>query len=177
MQWSVTCCCALLICLWSFVAEAQTKPPNASSPRLPRVGTIKDYPATGLTVGCGNLYFYLASKARATDASYGFLSRGDGSNAWMNLNGRDVRLRQIKSSAHTRRASSSHRKGATSPENPPTLIRFSYRVGALRISVVIEDFKPRAADIEEGDSMFKMTITLRQGASVRVVHAIGDSDC
>jgi hypothetical protein len=83
---------AVLICFFSFAGAAQV-----AKNSLPRVGTIKDYPATGLMTGCGNLYFYKASDANSTTANYVFLSRGDGSHAWMNLNGRDVRLQQIKS--------------------------------------------------------------------------------
>ena len=66
---------------------------------MPGVGTIKEYPATGLMTGCGNLYFYKAGQQNSRAANYVFLSRGDGSHAWMNLNGRDVLLRQIKSAA------------------------------------------------------------------------------
>src|SRR3954463_12990680 len=88
----------LLICHCSGVASAQT-PPQRS---LPGVGTIKDYPATGLMTGCGNLYFHKRGQ-KPTDASFVFLARGDGSNAWMNLNGRDVRLKQIKTNPRRNR--------------------------------------------------------------------------
>jgi hypothetical protein len=57
------------------------------------------------------------------------------------------------------------------------LRRYYYRLGRLRISIVIENFKPEEAPVEEGDSMFKMTITLRQGKAVRILRAVGDSDC
>ena len=128
---------------------------------MPRVGTIKDYPATGLMTGCGNLYFYPASRATASDAAYIFLARGDGSNAWMNLGGRDVRLRQIKS--------------LTGEKRKPG--PYYYRFGKLRISVLIEAFKPEDAPVDEGDSMFKMKITLRKGRAMRIVRAVGGSDC
>lgn len=110
--------------------------------------------------GCGNLYFYPASKVDPQTDAYVFLSHGDGSNAWMNLNGRDVRLRQINLS---RRKNSKH--------------RYEYSLGTLRVSVVFEDFKPENSPVVEGDSMFKMTITLRRGRAVRTVRAVGDSDC
>lgn len=152
-------CCVLIICLLSFDCAAQSKRPSRDI--VPRVGTIKDYPATGLMTGCGNLYFYPASKPSVSDASYVFLARGDGDDAWMNLGGRDVRLQQVKL------LTSENRK----------LRRYYYRLGRLRLSVVIEFFKPDDAQVEEGDSMFKMTITLRQGNAVRIVRAIGDSDC
>lgn len=125
----------------------------------PRIGEIKDYPATGLMTGCGNLYFFKAG-ARMTDATYVFLARGDGSNAWMNLDGRDVRLRQIKSA----------KGGSQKP------LRYTYVSGQTRVSVVIEDVKPKA-DGAEPEHMYRMTIKVRKGSAVRVVHAVGDSDC
>ena len=145
----------LLICLCSGVAGAQT--PRKSS--FPGVGTIKDYPATGLMTGCGNLYFYKAAQAKSTSANYVFLSRGDGSNAWMNLNGRDVRLQKIKSAAGQKQKAH----------------RYLYRHGATRIPVEFEG--PTQGDAAGDDPMFRMKITLRNGSAVRVVKAVGDSDC
>src|SRR5881394_1236748 len=84
----------LVICACAVTAHAQ----SAKNSSLPKIGTIKDYPATGLMTGCGNLYFHQRGKSKVTDADFVFLARGDGSNAWMNLNGRDVRLRQIRKS-------------------------------------------------------------------------------
>lgn len=143
----------LLVCLVSVAAAAQT--PTRDS--LPRVGTIKDYPATGLMTGCGNVYVYKVADADSSTANYVFLSRGDGSHAWMNLNGRDVRLRKTKSGAAPRRLRSD-----------------SYRYGNVHITVETKPFIPRAGRPEH---MFKMKITLRKGRAVRVVHAIGDADC
>lgn len=152
---------ALLLSILSVDCLAQSKRRNPAKDSLPRVGTIKDYPATGLMTGCGNLYFYPASRVDTSAAAYVFLSRGDGDNAWMNLGGRDVRLRQIKSSSRENRE----------PH------RYYYRLGRLRITVLFEDFKPENALVEEGDSMFKMTIILRKGNATRIVRAVGDSDC
>ncbi len=148
-----------MICFWSFDCAAQSKRPNKVV--LPRVGTIKDYPATGLMVGCGNLYFYHAAHPVASDASYVFLSRGDGSNAWMNLGGRDLRLRQVKPT------------GRKSLERQP----YYYRFGKLQIIVAFENFKPDGAPVQEADSMFKMTITLKHRRAVRIIRAVGDTDC
>ena len=127
---------------------------------LPRVGTIKDYPATGLMTGCGNLYFYRATNGNSSAPDYVFLSRGDGSNAWMNLSRRDERLQQIKLSRSKRNAR-----------------RFEYRLGTLRISVLFEGFKRENEAIEEGEPMLRMKITLRRGPAVRIVRAVGSSDC
>jgi hypothetical protein len=139
----------------SFECAAQ----NPKRHVLPRVGTIKDYPATGLMTGCGNLYFYPATKPKSSD--HVFLASGDGNNAWMNLDGRDVRLQQIRASTQANRK----------------VEGYFYRLGNLRIRVVIEKFKPEDAAVEEGDLMFKMKITLRRGSAVRIVRAVGDSDC
>jgi hypothetical protein len=144
-----------ITCLYAVTTIAQSSEKSS----LLRIGAIKDYPATGLMTGCGNLYFHRRGQA-ATDKNYVFLARGDGSNAWMNLNGRDVRLRQIK-----RRASAN--------QGPH---RLSYRYGEWQITVEIEDFKSRAA-AGESDPMSQMKITVRKGRVVRVVQAVGDSDC
>lgn len=154
-------CCAFIISLVSMDCAAQSKPRNIRREVLPRVGTIKDYPATGLMTGCGNLYFFPASPARLSSDAYVFIARGDGSNAWMNLGGRDVRLRKI----------------APLTREGRKMRGFYYRSGGLRISVIIEDFKPENAPVDEGDSMFKMKITLRKGRAVRIVRAVGDADC
>ncbi len=144
-----------LICLSAVPNVAQGSKPNS----LPRIGTIKDYKATGLMTGCGNLYFYHRNRTGSTDADYVFLSRGDGSHAWMNLNGRDVRLRQIK------RAAGSH-KG---------LRGFNYRYGNLQITVAIESFNSKTSG--DSDPMYQMKITVRRGRVLRVVQAVGDTDC
>ena len=146
------------ICILSFDCVAQ----GAHSAALPRVGTIKDYPATGLMTGCGNLYVYPAVRQPGSSAdAYLFLSNGDGGNAWMNLDGRDVRLRQVKVSQPLNRR----------------LQRYDYRLGDLRVSVFIERYKPEGAPVAESDPMFKMKITLRRGRAVRIVRGVGDSDC
>jgi hypothetical protein len=144
---------ALFVLLFSVSAAAQT----LGNRSLPRVGTIKDYPATGLMTGCGNLYFHKAALVRPLnpDADYVFLSRGDGSHAWMNLNGRDVLLKQIKSRARGGRK----------------IRPFIYRYRDVQITVVTE---PSERDT---DDMYKMKITLRRGRAVRVVHAVGSADC
>jgi hypothetical protein len=147
----------LVICISSFDCAAQSRKKTV----WPRVGTIKDYPATGLMTGCGNLYFYRAGEASASDANYVFLARGDGSDAWMNLGGRDVRLRQVKPS----------KRGGKRVRG------FSYLWNGLTISVVIEPFKPEGALVADEDPAFKMKITIRKDQTVRVVQAVGDTDC
>ena len=108
--------------------------------------------------GCGNLYFYKAADANSTTANYVFLSRGDGSYAWMNLNGRDVRLPQIKSGVRAN----------------PKLRGYVYRYRGVRITVEIEEYTPPAGETEHTN---RMKITLKRGRTVRVVQALGGSDC
>ena len=112
--------------------------------------------------GCGNLFVYPVSPAASSSPeAYVFLSRGDGGNAWMNLGGRDMRLRKVKSPAN-------HKRDADS---------YYYRVGAMRISVLIEPLTPKDGAASDTDMTFKMKITLRKGGAVRVVRATGSSDC
>ncbi|MEA2205984.1 MAG: hypothetical protein QOE77_2760 [Blastocatellia bacterium] len=153
--------CAFLVCVLAPDSNAQGTP-RAFPNSIPRVGTIKDYPATGLMTGCGNLFVYPVSPADSSPPeAYVFLSRGDGGNAWMNLGGRDVRLRKVKAPAN-------HKRHADS---------YYYRVGALRISVLLEPFTPKDGVASDSDMTFKMKITLRKRSAVRVVRATGSSDC
>jgi len=152
---------ALVLCVLPAAVNAQTGQRSVTRDGLPRVWTIKDYPATGLMTGCGNLYFYPAGRANSAGDAYIFLARDDGSNAWMNLNGRDVRLQQIKS-----------RKRGNRRTQP-----LHYRFGKVRITVKIEAFKKENEAVSDGDPMARMRITLRNGRAVRVLRAVGGSDC
>ena len=146
-------CSVLFICVLSPAGYSQ---PATNS--LPRVGTIKDYPATGLMVGCGNLYFYKAADANSTTANYVFLSRGDGGNAWMNLNARDVRLQKIRARGDRK------------------FQRYSYRYRDVRITVEFAE-NNSSPGTGETDHTHRMKITLRRGGKLRIVRAVGGSDC
>jgi len=137
------------------IVSAQNRKRNVA----PRVGTIKDYPATGLMTGCANLYFEFANRTPATSDAYVFLSRSAGEDAWMNLDGRDMRLVLRKTTIWHKRDESERRS------------QYDYRAGAARISVFIE---PRNA---AEDYTLVMKIILRQGRAVRIVNAVGSSDC
>lgn len=147
-----------IIFLLALAGAAQTKRKVKSG--LPVVGTIKNYEATGLTMGCNNLYFTFPEKGKiSANEEYVFISRSEGADAWMNLDGRDTALQQIK----------------YSKKKMP--LRFYYRARNALIGVLIEDFKPRNALYEEGDSMFKMRILLRRGRIAKTIRAVGYADC
>jgi hypothetical protein len=147
-------CCAVL--LFSFDCPAQINLKKTKKNVLPRVGAIKDYPATGLMVGCANYYFSLPNNIKSEDESYVFLARAEGNDAWMNLNGRDVNLTQIKSGTRESRKS----------------IRYGYSFGKTRIQVRIKS----RGDVPD-DYTLQALITLRRNRSVRNIRAIGYSDC
>lgn len=155
LKWSTALICTVMLCI--SVVECAAQRPDYL---LPRVGTIQDYPATGLMTGCGNLYFYRATNSNSSASNYVFLARGDGSNAWMNLSGRDSRLQQIKL-----------------PRSKRNARRFEYRLGTLRISVLFEGIQRKNEAVDENEPMLKMKITLRRGPAVRIVRAVGSSDC
>lgn len=132
---------------------------SAQTSALPRVGTIKNYEATGLMTGCSNLYSIRPADAKRLSPQYVFISRGEGDNAWMNLNGRDTRLRKLRA------VSSGY----------PRPFRFHYRSGKTYIDVYFRTYKPRAG--EDPDHMFELTIKLRRARRVRSLRALGHADC
>lgn len=127
--------------------------------QLPRVGSIKDYPATGMTVGCGNLYVELAGTTNNAGEKYVFLSRGDGSNGWINLNGRDVNVRLL-------------RTDTVYSSEDVFVVRHLYRYRRVSIIVTIHrDGQPDA------DGRMRMSIKVKRGRSSRSFDAVGTSDC
>jgi hypothetical protein len=125
--------------------------------RAPRVGTIKDYPATGMMTGCGNSYFHFPRQA-ASDTSLVFIASGDGNFAWMNLDGRDTRISLV-------RAMTWYEKEAG------VKWRHDYRAGATLISTV------SVRDERDVDEPIRMTITIRRGRAARTVRVVGSADC
>lgn len=94
-------------------------------------------------------------------AEYVFISSGDGRNTWMNLDGRDVRLKLIKS---------------PKPNNYP--YRSYYRWGKVSIVALFENYKRKDQPSKEDDPTTQVTITLRRGRGrVRTVRAVGEADC
>jgi hypothetical protein len=125
--------------------------------QAPRVGTIKDYPATGMMTGCGNSYFHLPRQA-ASDTNLVFIAPGDGNFAWMNLDGRDTRVSLV-------RATTWYEK------EEGVKWRHDYRAGATLISTV------SVRDGRDADNPLRMIITVRRGRAGRTVRVVGSADC
>ena len=151
-------CGALMFAAFVLPSACAAQGRTARTGALPRVGYIKDYPATGLMVGCGNYYFHPPSyRPETADSTLVFIANSEGGNAWMNLDGRDVRLTKIKTPVRLKRS------------------RFNYRHGSLRVTVLFEEFAPGEQHNE--DFTIKIRIILRRGRMVRTTHAIGYADC
>jgi hypothetical protein len=125
--------------------------------RAPRVGTIRDYPATGMMTGCGNAYFHFPRQA-ASDTNLVFIAPGDGKFAWMNLDGRDTRVSLV-------RATTWYEKEAG------VRWRHDYRAGATHITTVY------VMDESDADEPIRMSITVRRGRAARTVRVVGSADC
>ena len=150
---------AAALCVAALVS---TLPPDcaarvAAGERAPRVGAIKDYPATGMMTGCGNAYFHFPRQA-ASDTSLIFITPGDGNFAWMNLDGRDTRVSLV-------RATTWYEKEAG------VRWRRVYRAGATFITTVY------VMDESGADEPIRMTITVRRGRATRTVRVVGSADC
>lgn len=148
-----------LLLLFPAGAKAQTQVTRKLKPRLPRLGAIKNYEATGMQTGCGNLYFTLPNEGDAHPARYIYLARPGGKDGWFNLDGRDTELKLLKTEIT--------KYGVVDEER-----RYFYRAGATRITVTIRDTAP-----ENPDYLFAAVITLRRGRASRRIKIIGSSDC
>ena len=153
--------CAALLCAAFLLPADCAAQGGARRGGLPRIGTIKGYPeTTGLAAGCGNYYFHEPPyRPEEADSSLVFIANSDGTYAWMNLDGRDVRLMPVKLSRRDRRKS----RG------------FYYRHGTLRVSVLFE--KLAAGEQPDEDFTIKARIILRRGRAVRAARAVGYADC
>jgi hypothetical protein len=125
--------------------------------RTPHVGTIKDYPATGMMTGCGNAYFHFPRHA-PSDTNLVFITPGNGHFAWMNLDGRDTRVTLV-------RATTWYEK------EEGVKWRHDYRAGATLITTV------SVRDERDADDQIRMTITVRRGRAARTVRVVGSADC
>ena len=125
--------------------------------RAPHIGTIKDYPATGMMTGCGNAYFHFPRQA-PTDTNLVFITPGDGNFAWMNLDGRDTRVSLVRTTTWYEKEEG-------------VKWRQDYRAGATLITTV------SVRDESGADEPIRMTITVRRGRAARTVRVVGSADC
>lgn len=147
---------AILLCA-VVLASAQAfgqKPANEN--RLPRVGTVKRLRATvrEFPEGWGN-HFLKATKDSPADA-YIFVGSRDDSPAWMNLDGRDVRLEFVKKIEWYRHF------------HP--FVRLEYRVGDLRVTVNFDN-------PQNYFDKYAARIVLRKGSAALTISAVGFAEC
>lgn len=150
---SVALCVAALVSILPPDCAARA----ADGGRAPRVGAIRDYPATGMMTGCGNSYFHLPHPA-ASDTSLIFIAPGDGNFAWMNLDGRDTRVSLVRATTWYEREAG-------------VRWRRDYRAGATLITTVY------VMDESDADEPIRMTITITRGRAARTVRVVGSADC
>lgn len=124
---------------------------------LPQVGEILDVKkaANGFPEGCGNHFLRNPGNERAN--SYIFAASQDNLQAWMNLDGRDLPLKLVKTIAWYRHF------------HP--FVRLLYR--AAKIDIIVNFENP----IDYFDK-YAARITLRQmGKAARVIRAVGLPEC
>ena len=107
--------------------------------------------------GCGNSYFHFPHQA-ASDTSLVFIAPGDGNFAWMNLDGRDTRVRLVRTTTWYEKEAG-------------IKWRHDYRTGATLISTV------SVRDERDAENPIRMTITVRRGRAARTVRVVGSADC
>ena len=129
----------------------------------PRVGEIEDLSEVSRTVSCG-FYFQLPKKGEANPSRYVFISQVDGRDAWMNLDGRDTRLRLVRISPYPR-----ERLGARR--------RIDYRA-AGGYEVLVRTVVDAVSDENNYEpTRFRVTLTVSRGRARTVVTAVGYSGC
>jgi hypothetical protein len=122
---------------------------------LPRVGTIKNYELRhAVPDGCNNHSVRWHEDA-VTDI---YLSNADGSNALMNLDGRDVPLTLVKTTLYYR------------DQYGTALAYHEYRAGATRITVSF-------MQLSDYTSFYQAKIVLRRGHTARTIRAVGAPQC
>jgi hypothetical protein len=121
---------------------------------LPRVGVIGKYEfPSAFAEGCANRW--IRSAKSAADI---FLSTGDGTDAWMNLNNRVRQLRLLKLTLRYK----------TRNGEPSTI--HEYRFGKTRISV-------RLWKLNENAPTYQAKITLQNGRAKRTIYGEMQPQC
>jgi len=129
----------------------------------PRVGNIRDTSQVYQTVSCG-FYFKLPRESAPGDTRYVFISQMDGRDAWMNLDGRDARLKFLRISPYPK-----ERLGARR--------RIDYRApGGYRVRV--ETTVVAVSDENNYEpTRFRVTLTVVRGGREARVRAVGYAGC
>ncbi len=121
---------------------------------LPRVGAIRDDQTVGATKpGCGNHILYRTRYA-AGDI---FRSDDDGANAWMNLDGRNVRLELLKTTLRRR-------------DPYEASARYEYRYRNVRVTVSL-------TQLSDYTVWLPATLTVRAGRAARTIKAFIAPQC
>ena len=139
--------------LFAATTAAQQPKPNI----VPLVGAIGklDEATRNAWEGCDKHFLRLPNNSLGY--GYIFISNADGSIAWMNLNGRDVRLELVKTTLRYLRGGSA-------------FARQEYRAGRIRITVSL----PQYTDYISG---YAAKIVLRKGRALRTINAFGLPQC
>lgn len=146
----------ILLCTLSFPIFGQNTRRQKKNV-LPRVGAIKDLENFyHRKAGCGNHFLYV--RKYAIHENNIFNSDDEGYNAWMNLDGRNVELKLVKTTLLHREIF-----------NDADAI-YEYLSGNVRITVRLRRFSDYIA-------WEPATITLRKGRAVRTIRAYITPQC
>lgn len=142
---------------------ASVKPAARREGRAPRVGNIENLSEVSKTVSCG-FYFQLPRSVGASSGRYVFIARGGGEGAWMNLNGRDTRLRLVRISPYPKERIGARRR-----------IDYS-AAGGYRVRV--ETTVDRLSDENNYEpTRFRVALTVSRAGAKTFVRAVGYSGC
>ena len=147
---------AVLFCLSSpFVTQSTARQQRRNL--LPRVGAIGklEEGTKNIGDGCGN--HMLIPRNKSNTYEFIFISSADGLIAWMNLNGRNLRLESVKTTLRNSRDGNA-------------FARHEYRLGRTLITV---SFLLYTDYISE----YPAKIILRKGRAVRTIKAVGLPQC
>ena len=123
----------------------------------PRVGAIGELDEAIRIAWGGCDKHYLTPLNGSIGGKYIFISNADGSIAWMNLNGHDVRLELVKTTLWRRRRGN-------------VFAQYEYRAGRTQIRVSL----PQDTDYIFG---YRAKIVLRKGRAVRTIKVFGLPQC
>jgi hypothetical protein len=136
---------------------------RAARQSAPRVAEIADRSEVSRTVSCG-FYFELPKKVETGSNSYVFISQMNGREAWMNLDGRDVRLGLVRISPYPK-----ERLGARRRIDYHARGGYTVRVETTVVGLSDENnYEP---------TRFHVRLTVSRGGRTRIVRAVGTAGC